>query len=85
MSTLRETTQAEELLTQRLKQDTNGQTLRELIEQLAASAKQVEESLDQPHTAEEQEILQHLAEAIRTGDAVLQRLWTQFHKRPVML
>jgi hypothetical protein len=59
--------------------------LRELIEQLSTSGRQVEVSLDQPHTAAEQDVLQHLAEAIRLGDTVLQRIWVKNHKRPVVL
>jgi uncharacterized protein YifE (UPF0438 family) len=85
MSTSREMTEAEGLLTQSLKQDKTGETLLDLIKVLATTGKQVEHSLDQPHTAEEQEVLQHLAEAVRTGDTALQKLWTKFHKRPVVL
>jgi uncharacterized protein YifE (UPF0438 family) len=85
MSTSREMTEAEGLLTQRLKQDKTGETLLDLIKVLTTTGQQVEQSLDQPHTAEEQEVLQHLAEAVRTGDTALQKLWTKFHKRPVVL
>jgi len=74
-----------QVLNQVLKQDRSGEVLRELIDQLQATATQVEASLDRPHTAEEQDVLQLLAEATRLGDTVLQRLWVKAHKRPVML
>jgi molybdopterin converting factor small subunit len=85
MSTSHEMNPANGALNQILKQDTTGEALRELIEQLTTSGRQVEVSLDQPHTAAEQDVLQQLAEAIRTGDTVLQRLWVKAHKRPVVL
>jgi uncharacterized protein YifE (UPF0438 family) len=80
-----ETGPANVLLAQILKGDSSGEALRELIQQLETSSKEVEASLDQPHTAEEQDVLQQLAEAIRTCDSVLQRLWVKYHKRPVTL
>jgi molybdopterin converting factor small subunit len=85
MSIPHELNPANGLLNQILKNDSSGEALRELIEQLSTSGKQVEDSLDQPHTAAEQDVLQQLAEAIRLGDTVLQRLWTKLHKRPVVL
>jgi molybdopterin converting factor small subunit len=85
MSMPHELNPANGLLNQVLKQDTSGEALRELIDQLATSGKQVEVSLDQPHTAAEQDVLQQLAEAIRLGDTALQRLWVKTHKRPVVL
>ena len=85
MSMPHETKEAEGPLNQTLKQDPSGQMLRELIDQLMASGKQVDDSLDQPHTAEEQDVLQRLAESIRMGDTVLQRLWAKCHNRPAVL
>jgi Type III secretion system, cytoplasmic E component of needle len=85
MSMPHEMNPANALLGQILKQDSSGTALRELLDQLATSDKEVEASLDQPHTAAEQEVLQQLADAIRLGDTVLQRLWVMRHKRPVVL
>jgi tRNA U34 5-carboxymethylaminomethyl modifying GTPase MnmE/TrmE len=85
MSAAHELKEAEGLLSQTLKQDMSGQMLRELVEQLTASVQQVEASLDQPHTAEEQDVLQRLAEAIRMCDTTLQRLWAKCHNRPAVL
>jgi uncharacterized protein YifE (UPF0438 family) len=73
------------LLGQILKQDSSGAALKELLDQLTTSSKEVETSLDQPHTAAEQDTLLRLEEAIRLGDSVLQRLWVKYHKRPVVL
>jgi molybdopterin converting factor small subunit len=85
MSMPHEMNPANALLGQILKQDSSGTALRELLDQLATSDKEVEASLAQPHTAAEQEVLQQLADAIRLGDTVLQRLWVMRHKRPVVL
>lgn len=85
MSFPHESNPTEGLLGQILKKDTAGDALRELLSQFSMSAKQVEDSLDQPHTAAEQDILQQLADAIRLGDSTLQRLWVKYHKRPVVL
>lgn len=85
MSTARETKEAEGPLNQTLKKDMSGQMLRELVDQLSVSGKQVDDSLDQPHTAEEQDVLQRLADSIRMGDTVLQRLWAKCHNRPAVL
>jgi Type III secretion system, cytoplasmic E component of needle len=85
MSMPHEPKEAEGPLNQTLKQDPSGQLLRELIDQLMASGKQVDDSLDQPHTAEEQDVLQRLADSIRMGDTVLQRLWAKCHNRPAVL
>jgi hypothetical protein len=73
------------LLGQILKQDASGSALRELVDQLTTSSNEVDASLDQPHTAEEQDTLLRLGDAIRLGDSVIQNLWVKYHKRPVML
>jgi uncharacterized protein YifE (UPF0438 family) len=85
MSMPHELNQANGLLSQVLKQDKSGEALRELLDQLSTSGKQVDISLDQPHTAAEQDVLQQVAEAIRLSDTVLQRIWVKNHKRPVVL
>jgi uncharacterized protein YifE (UPF0438 family) len=85
MSIPRESNPANVLLGQILKQDSSGAALRELLDQLTTSSKEVETSLDQPHTATEQDVLLRLDEAIRLGDSVLQRLWVKYHQRPVVL
>lgn len=85
MSTTHEMNPANGVLNQILKQDNTGETLRELLDRLTTSGKQVEASLDQPHTAAEQDVLQRMADAIRLGDTVLQRLWVKYHKRPAVL
>jgi uncharacterized protein YifE (UPF0438 family) len=76
---------ANALLGQLMKRDASGETLRELIQQLATSGREVETSLNQPRTAEEQDALLQLEEAIRQGDTVLQRIWVKYHNRPVVL
>jgi uncharacterized protein YifE (UPF0438 family) len=85
MSIPHESNPANALLGQILKQDSSGEALRQLLAQLTTSSKEVETSLDQPHTAEEQDVLLRLEDAIRLGDTVLQRLWVKYHKRPVVL
>jgi hypothetical protein len=85
MSQTHELKRVDGLLRQAIMDDTSGHVLIELADQLTAAARQVESSLDQPHTAEEQDALQQLADAIRTSDTVLQRLWTKVHNRPAPL
>jgi uncharacterized protein YifE (UPF0438 family) len=85
MSSAHEANPANALLAQILKQDKSGAMLRELLDQLSTSGKEIEASLDQPRTAEEQDVLLQLEEAVRSGDSVLQNIWVKYHKRPVVL